>query len=346
MVEIIRSKNRLRTAVICTLTVAQFGIAGSIDSSGMYKTVGENMAEKLKQKTTLAAKEIGISEGVKLFTQNEGFKTLSGLEHKNLVSILKSKELLDALTFPDKLGEKENLVVNLSKLGKNNNFLSVFGEAYNSKDGMYTRILVGDIYNSSVGEEVMKELMNVNMVAAFPGLMKVLYVTIASKTKISEEEKRISNEHFDYSEEKIEMDSIANVGYRHLKGYLETGSKDALDEFKKFAAENPLDVELIFRTQEARAYFLDVLKSDNRRGRLAETFNSDMGRKILSPVLEHPEGINLIGHLWNSNQGRSFISNMVTSNINVLATWKTLKLIMDKQGEYKKAHDYSHKMPE
>jgi hypothetical protein len=169
-------------------------------------------------------------------------------------------------------------------------------------------------------------------------MMKGIFRIITTNLKIPEAEMLKSFEHFKYPEKTVSLGSMGKLGFGLLKGALDGDKKAFSENFGRFAAfckENPSEATNIFRTQDIRGYFKNIMADKEKRQRMSQLLTSETGRAALSGSLDTPEGINLLGYLFNTNDGRKFMSEMLM-NSDMVGAFKTVKLILNKQGAYTK----------
>jgi hypothetical protein len=288
---------------------------------------------------SIAKGGIDIAHAAILFVQNNGFREIKALSPEQMAAVIKSDGLYSAIHNPDRLNadKKGQLAENLKELARDKKFMASFRRAYGDADGMKVRWLLGEIYNSEVGREVMKSVMNLESATMLPRFAKLMYTVITANLKMTEDEMQKSFEHFKYNEQNIALDAEGRMYLMILLQSIENNDKMAWETLCRRFNEKPGVVADIFRTQDIRDYMKKSIGDKDKRKRIKEVFLSDEGRAMLDRALDTPEGINLLGCLFNTKGGRAFVWEIIT-NINVIDSFKTIKLIMDKQARMSKMH--------
>jgi hypothetical protein len=275
-----------------------------------------------------------------VFLQAKGHSEILSLSASQIKEVLKSDELYQEIHHPEGLPDeqRESLRKNLSVLGKNKKFFKAFCEAYGDADAMSLRWLFGEIYHSSLGKALMEDLTGLSNSTRFPALLKGIFKVISTNLTVSEDEMAQSFEHFKYPEKVIPLGNREIQGAELLRKAIEGSEAEfpkASASFARFCIHDPSYAANIFKSQEIRGYLRGMMADREKRQNITKLLNSGTGRTVLSKALDTPEGINLLGYLFNTREIKDFFYEMVFTQ-NPIETFKTVKMIMGKQETYAK----------
>ncbi|MFA5930133.1 MAG: hypothetical protein WC861_04590 [Candidatus Micrarchaeia archaeon] len=306
--------------------------------------------------------ELTPSLAARLLLKENGCLEIASMMKSNpeqMKFLVQNRQFHMVLREPDKFPSamRKNLVENMTRLGDDPAFINFLTSAMTEPAaGVYLRRLVGDLYNSDTGkkaldgmEHLMRSLGNTAASVFLPPHVPVVDIPFGINNMLKSYEKvpdaylRVNYEYFKYPEREIHVKDMPpqyQRAYAALLDYAKTGNKAKSGEFLNFSGASEL-----FRTQEIRAFLLDVLISrpQAEAERLAEILFSSNGRAIVKKAAETPEGVNTVGYLWNSSGVNRFFDMW---GKNVINGTQTIMMLMGAQGDYRKKHGPSYQKGE
>jgi len=195
-------------------------------------------------------------------------------------------------------------------------------------DSYTVRWAIGDLFNSIQGQLIMVDLVFRQFPPSRGSINAVTDIVKAmATTKLSKEEILRDYEHFKKKENENLHASAQDLKW--LRDGFSSNAKMARFLMEIYWGKGRRRLIQLLRTQEVRPALNEMLGTAAGRSRMATLIRSDIGLSILEELMKTPEGVNVVGYLWNFNGKTMLFEHMV--NLRGLGV---MLQIMDYQQKY------------
>ncbi len=291
----------------------------------------------------MAQKQVRKTDFEKLFTQAGWCPQLKELikdrnQLAQFVSFMRSEAFIEAMLKTSQTPEgRKNIVEALQDKELRRTMLRNF-------DSYTVRWAMGDLFNSPAGNLIMEDILfrippDIRPVFEILGTMITTEVPDKeamgdfNRYKFKEnEDLHARREDLKWLEDKFSSDPNVNMfllemgeatGQWKLFPPLILETKEARDAFRG-------RVSNLLRTQEVRQTLNKIMRTEKGRERIAKALKNEAAFSVLKEAMRTPEGINLLGFLFNMSNGKKMLREQLLN----LSGLIVLKDIMGAQQEY------------